>query len=490
MKHCIFIKKALIIGLIGFVISSCNDDKNLYDDEIGSVNDPQAILPIKVRKDFEIKESMLEVINPNGNLKNGGGGTGLTFPTVNNIGVGYNALTDNPSQSIFKAGVDITPYISTVGNDKGNTYYCCSEHYSEIDNNVSTTLSASLGVTTPFVKANGSLSIKTQSRVTESESSIYISKIVYRTVGYGTLQINNNPALNNVLVFPTNLYSTVNSSGERTTKDGITLSSQNFRTQYGDKFASKIHFGVTVVATVQISNYSLATSSRKEVEASATASVSSFLSGSSSWSSVVEKNSSLKDSKAIITVTSSPGPSIVAENVEQVNQVINETFAAFNAGNYQAIATEYLEFSNLYPTYPFIYVRNETYKNHTSLLFNDISFRLVGFENLTSFATNNCLGKAFACNFDPNLLQPVYGVFNTNVYSNSPTADISQCFLAGYVFKNKSFSDLIPLYYGKRSVSWGWNGASVPLVYYSGFSTSNTGFATTPALLGWIYPNQ
>lgn len=458
------------------VFQSCDKEKDFYDTEI--IADKKGKQDVPIVKEFELKESWFSKANSTKSLISG--------DIYANFGVGYDVLEKTDMLSIFNPNVSVEPIISTTLEEKTDLVYISTSEYSQIDNMVSTKLAASLNVNTSWVKANGNLSISSESRVTNTSNSVYISVLYVKRYGKGTLQFTA-PTINDYLTYRTNL-------NDNSGSDGIPYSNDIFRGIFGDRFKTNLTFGVMLVGTIQIVNVDFQNSTREEVAAQAQMSVKNMVEVGVSWESQKTSNSHFINSDIIITGTAIPNTSSYIFNRDDLVREIGYMDQCYANSDLGIIAHQYTEFHYLYPTYNFINVDNELRYNLSTPIYS-VSYAGDYPTNgqiltLNSGAVQNniptLLGRGFSTNFDQSLLQPIYHkirpTLTTFFWDFSNQAPYSGSYeLACYVYKTKLYPELVPLYKV-------WIGSGSFSLKFLMTTTPGSDPNIHYQLLGWIYP--
>lgn len=333
----VFFKSLLYAGVLTAVLLQSCSKENLYEEEI--VN-PENQEKIEIVKEFDIqpewfKENTLKGGTPSGDI-------------YNNFGQGVMAWTGDSKNYVFLASKSLKPLVRTTLEELTIMKYISSTSYSEIDQNVNTEMGAALGVSAGIIKAGASITVNTQSKISSSSSSVYVSVLYLMKYGTGVLRFTD-PSINNYLIYNTNLH-----SGENTA-DGINISVDQFRNTYGDGFKSQITFGCLLNATIQITNVNFSSTTSEQIKASAEAAVGNMVEGNATWASSKTISTAFKNSNIIIDGVSIPTGSFIYD-IASLKASITATEANYNktpVANLGVLVNKYDKYSNLYPYHAF-----------------------------------------------------------------------------------------------------------------------------------------
>lgn len=479
MKKKFYLKAFLMLSISVSILSSCEKDVIL---PIQKENDNGQLQSSTIVKEFELKESWF----PQNNFKS----TSINGDIYANFGVGFDVITNSEKLTIFNPGVSLSPIISTTLAESTSLLYTYTSDYSQIDQKMTSALSAALNVSTDWVKANANVSVSNSTSISSSSNSVYVSVLYIKRYGKGNL-VYTAPTINNYLTYKTNLTDNSTNRGP----DGINLSSNQFRNIYGDKFKSALTFGVMLVGTIQITNVDFANSSKEDVAAQASASVQNMISANATWESQKSSNSHFTKSGIVVSCTAIPRTSAFVSSIAGLTAQVAYMDQCYASNDLGIIAQELTKFSNLYPTYQFINVdKQEFYANSCPMYLHFTSYpntHKVYFELISTSSTNSSserlLGRWFNSNWDNTKLKPLYlkPIFYDNnklenVYITDSFYPSSNLWgLKGFVFKEKYYEDLVPLYMAE--------GKYYKLHAYLTNSEFGTSYKS-PVLLGWIFP--
>lgn len=473
MKELFCLKPVVTCLLFGLLLASCEKDNEPSPKEFSNVQTQSN----SIVKDFEIKESWFA----KSNLKS----VPINGDIYANFGVGYDVITNSEMLPIFNPGVSVSPIVSTSLAESTSLLYTYTSDYNQIDQKVTSALAAALNVSTSWVKANANVSVSRSSNISSSSSSVYVSVLYIKKYGKGNL-VYTAPSVNNYLTYGTNLIN----GGQ----DGITLSNTQFRNIYGDKFKSALTFGVLLVGTVQVTNVNFSSYSKEDIAAQASVAVQNMISANASWQSQQATFTQFSNSGIIVSCTAIPRTSAYANDIPGLiaqEAYMDQCYANNDLG---VIAEELTKFGNLYPTYQFINVEEqELHANSCPIYFNKIRKKM-GIITMPYYSELSCgssvsdyslLGKWFNSNYDDSKLKPLYWAVPQSGYLLAARmSDIydplaSSCEIRGFVFKQKIYSYLVPLYMA-RDTFMGWYEYNTNGVFGTNYDT--------PVLLGWIFP--
>ena len=498
MKKRINLKIVFALLITAMIVASCKNEDGLFQKEIGSSQKQAQDVPIK---EFELKESWFKT--GTSNLKSLSiplKSSGIPGDMYSNFGVGYDILTNTPMSSVFNQSVSLAPIIGTTKSEKTDFVYTYSTEYNEIDNQVTTALSASLKVSTLWIKANSSLSINHSSRITSSSNSVYVSILSIKRYGRGYLWYPS--TLNDYLNYRTNLNDNSGSKGP----DGMTtigMSNTTFRGLYGDEYVSGIYFGVMLSGTVQVTNINTTSYTKADIAASAQAAVQDMVNLGISWSKAIENRANLSSTNIVVDGFAIPRttatPTSVAELMNQ-DKYISSCYAAQDLG---VLGNEYTKYSYLYPTYNFINLDDQFLLNYSVPVYVglDSEGNYLLDSNLKAlyspWTKPTQLARWFNYNCDQEgRLKPLfenvlsrecvliddYAQFTIRTGQQNTTGVENTSYLVGYVFKEKYWNELVPLYSAYKG------GGDQITPNYSVTGNFPVGYSNTK-LLGWVFPN-
>jgi hypothetical protein len=480
-------------------------------------------------KDFELKESWF---NHSG-LKSIIGNSSI----YNQFGTGYNELEECEKVSIFEPNRSIEPIVNTAENEKTDFLYVTSSDYREIDEKVTKTVSASLGVNYGAVKFNSNLTTTTSNRITNTVNSVYINVVYVKRFGRAALQYTS-PLTNSYLTYQTGLYDG--------TSDKIGMSANKFRDVYGDKFKSGLTFGVAVNATIQITNVDFKSESKDEVAAQAQFAVKNMVDGKTSWDVEKSHNEHFAKSELIISGFSVPRSRYIYSKEDLVREIADAE-EAYTKKDLGILMTEYEPYSNLYQKFNFISVSaaKESLKKWNAAL-----YKLEGLKNLaggylsskindeiencniniekckanqpvlepqsykqleqeiynakstTYFRTADApsmlknagevyhpngkyiYGRVVDINYDPNILKPIYlsklKILNHSLQFLFDKPYMKDNVIIYYIFREQIYPELVPIYIADNQGLLDYSLSTNPKDIRNGYGNVR--------LLGWVFP--
>ncbi len=474
MKKNFDLKIALVFLISTLIFVSCQNDKDLYQKE--TANNEKQVQP-QIIKEFALKESWFPKIHTKS--------ASVTGDIYANFGVGYDILKSTEMLSIFNPNVSLSPIVSTTLNEQTDMVYTSTSDYSEIDNKVTSALATSLNVSTAWVKSNSNLSISKSSSITNTSNSVYVNVLYIKRYGRGTLQYTT-PTINNYLTYRTNIND-YNIGG----KDGINLSNTEFRGTYGDRFKSALTFGVMLVGTVQITNVDFAGSTKDDVSAQASAAVQHMLTAKVSWNSEQSSNAHFNKSGILVSVSAIPRTSAFVTNISDLNNQLSYMDQCYANNDLGIIANELTKYSYLYPTYSFINIDQWYYQSQSYPIYTYYRSGCEPYIEVYPLYSNHQeikIGNWLKTNYDPTIMKPLYakGWNNPglNYLTDNANAPAQLSDIVGYVFKQKIYDSLVPLYFFRYE-----NVTAYMCGVYNTTGTPPSGNFSGGILLGYIFPN-
>jgi len=269
------------------------------------------------------------------------GGKVINGSILNNFGVGVDTITGSYKSGIFKLQTSLAPVIIYNLNEffvKKVIVSWDAQKNNQIIDSITTKILEGY----PAVHSFSNLASEDKSDL----KCIYIDFILINKLGSVKIDYNNQN-MNDFLYYKSSKYGGVGS-------DKITLTPQQFKDIYGNKYASSLILGTSLHCRMRIASIDISSGKEKEILAEALDMIKKEMNENAKWNDLINNSSYFKHSLLLVDIGSGIPNLDFPIPIDEMDKNFTNNDSTYKAAHFGILCTGYEPYSQLYPQFEFI----------------------------------------------------------------------------------------------------------------------------------------